>query len=240
MSSTLSEEYGKLGAGSSLEELTAPTGAWRQQLTSSQDRMAAAILNVVKSAAPDGGSECPVRTAPPLEPRVATWRDVWRMFVAWVQGEVLPVAAAAEGPSAPPESQPSSAAGSDAASLCSAIDAAIEVFDGEQRRALRQGSEQREAPPVEASAGLLLDAVQSLLGYRLTRDHSSDKYAPGLDQRIELVEESLENYGLSLESYDGTNDSKFERVGGEGSLRMTVPAVVRGDEVVRKGRLARG
>lgn len=122
--------------------------------------------------------------------------------------------------------------------ICASVDSLIETFRSQINRVVDK-YENQQKQTIEKEYRFLLECIQSLLGYERTHDENSEKYAKKLRTRIEDLAECLENYNLTVENYNGSNDSWFEFVVSPESKesRMVLPAIVKNNIAVIKGKV---
>lgn len=123
------------------------------------------------------------------------------------------------------------------ANLCKSVDDIIVTFRAQINNVV-QKYEGQEKPSLEKEYSTLIDGIQSLVGYN--RAHSNDeKFSKKIQERIEDLAESLENYNLSFVDYDGTNIVLFDIVPSSNAVedKQVLPAIVKENAVVRKGKL---
>ena len=121
--------------------------------------------------------------------------------------------------------------------LCKSIDDIITTFRAQVNNVI-QKYENIEKPSFEQEHILLLDQIQSLVGFA-RRNHNDEKFVKKILERIEDLAESLENYNLSMLDYDGQNDNSFEIVSSSKvtEIQQVYPAIIKNDIVVKKGKL---
>lgn len=122
--------------------------------------------------------------------------------------------------------------------ICSSIDTLINTFRA-QIKSVVDKYESQPKPTLESNYRSILDSIQSLLGYKRTHNATEEKYVKKLQDRIEDLAETLENYALVAEDYDGSNGQKFEQVPSKEATEphMVYPAITKEGRVVLKGRV---
>lgn len=122
--------------------------------------------------------------------------------------------------------------------VCTSVDALIDAFRSQVNRVVDK-YENKQKPSIEVEYRFLLETIQSLLGYERTHSESEDKYTKKLQTRIEDLAESLENYNLSVENFNGSNDIWFEKVVSPETkeVKMVYPAIVKDNLAVIKGKI---
>jgi len=122
--------------------------------------------------------------------------------------------------------------------ICHSVDSLIESFRTQINRVVKQ-YEDREKPTLERDYNTLLETIQSLVGFERTRKDSDARYIEKINDRIEELAESLDNYDLEVVNYDGTNDVLFDKIPSAKTTetRMVTPAIVKDNTAVIKGKL---
>lgn len=121
--------------------------------------------------------------------------------------------------------------------LCKSIDDIIATFRAQINKVI-QKYENIEKPSFEQEHATLLDSVQTLVGY--ARGHSDDdKFVKKIQERVEDLAESLENYNLVLVDYDENNIGWFESVPSSktADIKQVYPAVAKEGVLVKKGKV---
>ena len=110
------------------------------------------------------------------------------------------------------------------AGVCESIDNLIETFRAQINRVIDK-YEQRPKPTLETNFKSILEGIQSLIGYKLTHD--------------EDLTELLDNYDLEIVEYKGDNVNLFEEISSPTAQhpKMVVPAIVKGGNVVLRGKV---
>lgn len=121
--------------------------------------------------------------------------------------------------------------------LCKSIDDIITTFRAQVNNVI-QKYKNIETPTFEQEHILLLDQIQTLVGYA-RRNYDDEKFIKKILERIDDLAESLENYNLSMLDYNGQNDSYFEIVSSSKvtEIQQVYPAIIKNDIVVKKGKL---
>ncbi len=121
--------------------------------------------------------------------------------------------------------------------ICENVDNLIETFRAQIGRVVDK-YERQEKPTLEKTYGSLLDSIQSLLGVAYSNVDDEKRLAK-IDDRLEQLAESLENYGLEVVKYTEINSMWFERLTSTKVLESTMicPAIVKNGEVIRKGKV---
>lgn len=121
--------------------------------------------------------------------------------------------------------------------LCHNIDEIIITFRAQINNVV-QKYENQEKPSIERDYGVLLEGIQTLVGYK--RAHSEDeKFIKKIQDRIEDLAEVLENYNLTVVDYTGENAVLFDFVPSANTTeaKQVYPAVVREGQPVKKGKV---
>ena len=121
--------------------------------------------------------------------------------------------------------------------ICSSVDSLIETFRAQINRVINK-YESQEKPTLENEYRFLLEGVQSLVGYK--RAHSEDeKFVRKIQERIEDMAESLENYNLEVVNYTKENSNWFDVIENPNvqTASQVLPAIVKNGNVVLKGRI---
>lgn len=122
--------------------------------------------------------------------------------------------------------------------ICESIDSLIETFRSQINKVANK-YESAPKPTIERDYRFLLESIQTLIGFERTHEYSEEKYLKKIQTRIEDLAESLENYNLTIEDYDGDNSSWFEQIPSVEAKepRMVYPAIVKDGQVVLKGKI---
>lgn len=121
--------------------------------------------------------------------------------------------------------------------LCESLDNLILTFRAQIQRVINK-YESQEKPTIEREYLDLLEKIQSLLGaYAISTE--SEIRSKRIDQRIELLEESLENYDLKAVVYDGQNDTLFimQPSPNVAAPTMAFPAIIKNGKTIIKGKV---
>ena len=99
-------------------------------------------------------------------------------------------------------------------------------------------SGEKSRPELEKEYGILLDGIQSLLGVAYSKQ-VDEKRLKKIDERIEQLVDSLENYGLEIISYTDEQKDLFDKLSSDKITEPTMicPAIIKGNMVVRKGKV---
>lgn len=121
--------------------------------------------------------------------------------------------------------------------ICENVDNLIKTFRA-QIGLVVDKYERQEKPSLEKNYGSLLDSIQSLLGVAYSNADDEKRLAK-IEDRLEQLTESLENYGLDVVKYSKENNMWFESLTSTRVLEPTMicPAIVKDGEVIRKGKV---
>lgn len=121
--------------------------------------------------------------------------------------------------------------------ICENVDNLIETFRTQIERVVDK-YERLEKPTLEKTYGSLLDSIQSVLGVAYSNIDSEKRLAK-IDDRLEQLVESLENYGLEVVKYAEENRMWFESLTSTKVSEPTMisPAIIKNGEVIRKGKV---
>lgn len=121
--------------------------------------------------------------------------------------------------------------------ICESVDRLINTFRTQIRYVVDK-YESQEKPTLEKEYSTLLESIQSLLGVAYSQ-HPDEKRLKKIDQRIEQLAESLENYELDIVSYTNEQKHLFEEVSSPNVTAPTMiyPAIVKKGSIVKKGKV---
>ena len=122
--------------------------------------------------------------------------------------------------------------------ICDSVDNLIKTFRAQINRVVDK-YESMDKPTIEKDYGFLLQSIQTLVGYKRAHTSEDEKYIKKLQERIEDLAECLENFDLTVEDYNGENDSLFESITSSDARekKMICPAIVKNGVPVLKGKL---
>jgi len=122
--------------------------------------------------------------------------------------------------------------------ICEEIDNLIKTYRAQINRVVAKYESQGQ-PALEKDFALVLENIQTLVGYERAHTANEDKYLPKLQQRIEDLAEVLENYGLEVVDYTEDHKDWFETVESENAtgVKGAQPAIVKQGVVVLKGKV---
>ena len=120
---------------------------------------------------------------------------------------------------------------------CESIDTLITTFRNQIKKVVNK-YESQEKPTLEKEYGILLDGIQSLLGVAYSKQ-VDEKRLKKIDERIEQLVDSLENYGLEVVSYTDEQKGLFDELSSDKVTEPTMicPAIIKGNMIVRKGKV---
>lgn len=121
--------------------------------------------------------------------------------------------------------------------ICNSVDSLIDTFRAQINRVVNK-YESQEKPTLEKEYRFLLESVQSLIGYK--RAHNEDeKFIRKIQERIEDMAESLDNYNLTVEDYTEEHQNWFDMIENSNVQTTTqvFPAIVKNNLAVLKGRV---
>ena len=121
--------------------------------------------------------------------------------------------------------------------ICASIDSLIATYRSQIKRVVAK-YESAEKPTIEKDYKILLEEIQSLIGFERTHE-LEDKNIKKIKDRIEDIAESLENYNIEVVDYDGSNDLLFEMVPSTTAEdnKMVFPAFIRKGVVILRGKV---
>lgn len=121
---------------------------------------------------------------------------------------------------------------------CDSIDSLISTFRNQIQKVVSK-YESQEKPTLEKEYGILLESIQSLLGAAY-KDLPDEKRLAKIDDHIETLTESLENYGLEVIQFSEDNIALFEQMESLKMLDapvMVYPAICKNGVLVKKGKV---
>lgn len=121
--------------------------------------------------------------------------------------------------------------------ICKSVDNLIATFRTQIQRVVNKYEEQ-EPPTLENTYSSLLESIQSLLGVAYSKQ-PDEKRLNKIDQRIEQVADSLENYGLEIVKYSDENISLFEQFQSDKvtGTTMIYPAITKNGNLIKRGKV---
>ena len=120
---------------------------------------------------------------------------------------------------------------------CESIDTLINTFRNQIKKVVNK-YESQEKPTLEKEYGILLDSIQSLLGVAYSKQ-ADEKRLKKIDERIEQLVDSLENYGLEVVSYSDEQKGLFDELSSDKVTEPTMicPAIIKENGIIRKGKV---
>ena len=120
---------------------------------------------------------------------------------------------------------------------CESIDTLITTFRNQIKKVVNK-YESQEKPTLEKEYGILLDSIQSLLGVAYSKQ-ADEKRLKKIDERIEQLVDSLENYGLEVVSYSDEQKGLFDELSSDKVTEPTMicPAIIKENGIIRKGKV---
>lgn len=121
--------------------------------------------------------------------------------------------------------------------VCESVDNLIGTFRAQVNRVV-QKYESIPLPTLESEYTDLLENIQALLG-AYAMDVTNENREKRIEQRIQLLSESLENYDLQSVNYDGSNKNlfNFQPSTNVTTETMVLPAIIKEGKVVLKGKV---
>ncbi|MDE7379362.1 MAG: glycine zipper 2TM domain-containing protein [Paraprevotella sp.] len=122
--------------------------------------------------------------------------------------------------------------------VCESVDNLIGTFRAQVNRVV-QKYESQEKPTLDKEYRPLLESIQSLVGYERNHDVSEEKYIKKVQERIEDLAESLDNYDITLENYSDETASWFDKVSSPNAteLKVVFPAVIKNGILIIPGKI---
>lgn len=122
--------------------------------------------------------------------------------------------------------------------ICKSIDSLIDTYRSQIKRVVNH-YENQEKPSLEKEYRILLEEIQSLLGYERSHSQEEEKFYLKLKERIDDLSESLENYNINVVDYDGNNKAYFNMVPSANATepRMVLPAFIKDNIVILPGKV---
>ena len=120
---------------------------------------------------------------------------------------------------------------------CKSVDNLIATFRTQIQRVITKYEEQ-EPPTLENSYASLLESIQSLLGVAYS-NQPDEKRLNKIDQRIEQLVDSLENYGLEVVKYSDDKIDWFEQMQSDKVMvpTMIYPAIAKNGTLIKRGKI---
>lgn len=124
------------------------------------------------------------------------------------------------------------------AQICDSLDNLIETFRAQIKRVVNK-YESQEKPTIERNFRVLLEGIQSLIGYKRGHSPEEEKYLSKLQDRIEDLADLLDNYSLEAVDYQPEHFDWFEAVESKNTteIKMVTPAIVKSGALIIKGKI---
>lgn len=124
------------------------------------------------------------------------------------------------------------------AQICDSLDNLIATFRAQIQRVVHK-YESQERPTIERDFRVLLEGIQSLIGYKRGHSPEEEKYLTKLQTRVEDLAELLDNYNLEAIDYTPEHSDWFEAIESKNAteIRMVTPAITKDDNLVLKGKV---
>lgn len=121
--------------------------------------------------------------------------------------------------------------------ICDSLDNLIATFRAQIQRVVTK-YESQQAPSLEDDYIDLLEKIQALIGAS-AMSKENDSKSKRIEQRIQLLEECLENYNLKVVIYNGQNDQLFifQPSTNVTDTVMVLPAITKNESIVIKGKV---
>lgn len=122
--------------------------------------------------------------------------------------------------------------------VCESVDNLICTFRAQVNRVV-QKYESQDKPALDKQYRLLLESIQSLVGYKRNHDSTEEKYTKKMQDRIEDLVESLDNYDITLVNYSEEKSSWFDKVPtpNTAELKEVFPAIIKGNDLIIPGKV---
>ena len=122
--------------------------------------------------------------------------------------------------------------------VCESVDNLIGTFRAQVNRVV-QKYESQDKPSLDKEYRPLLESIQSLVGYKRNHDTAEEKYTKKLQERVEDLAESLDNYNIILENYSEEKASWFDKVPSPNAteLKEVLPAIVKDGTLIIPGKV---
>lgn len=123
------------------------------------------------------------------------------------------------------------------AQICDSLDNLIATFRAQIQRVVTK-YESQQAPSLEDDYIDLLEKIQALIGAS-AMSKENDSRPKRIEQRMQLLEECLENYNLKVVTYNGQNDQLFifQPSTNVTDTVMVLPAITKNESIVIKGKV---
>lgn len=123
------------------------------------------------------------------------------------------------------------------AQTCSSIDTLISTFRNQIQKVVNK-YESKEKPTLEREYGLLLEAIQSLVGVA-NAQQTDEKRLAKIDERLEQLVDVLENYNLEIVSYSDEKKDWFDQLESNkvDTPTMICPAIIKNGNIIKRGKV---
>lgn len=124
------------------------------------------------------------------------------------------------------------------AQICDSLDNLIATFRAQIQRVVNK-YESQDKPTIERDFRVLLEGIQSLIGYKRGHSPEDEKYLSKIQTRVEDLAELLDNYNLEAVDYTPDHSDWFEAVESKNATdtKMVTPAIVKDGVLVLKGKI---
>lgn len=124
------------------------------------------------------------------------------------------------------------------AQICDSLDNLIATFRAQIQRVVHK-YESQEKPTIERDFRVILEGLQSLIGYKRGHSPEEEKYLTKLQTRVEDLAELLDNYNLEAVDYTPDHSDWFEVVESKNTteIKMVTPAISKDGALVLKGKI---
>lgn len=122
--------------------------------------------------------------------------------------------------------------------ICESLDNLIESFRAQIRRVIDK-YESQEKPTIEREYRVLLEGIQSIIGYKRGHSPEDEKYLSKLQTRVEDLAELLDNYSLEVVDYTPEHSDWFDAIESKNTIeiRRVNPAITKNGNLVIKGKI---
>lgn len=122
--------------------------------------------------------------------------------------------------------------------ICDSLDNLVETFRAQIKRVVNK-YESQEKPTIEREYRVLLEGIQSLIGYKRGHSPEEEKYLSKLQTRVEDLAELLDNYGLEAVDYTPDHSDWFEAIESKNTTepQFVAPAIIKNGGLVIKGKI---
>ncbi|MDE6336189.1 MAG: hypothetical protein K2L34_06430 [Muribaculaceae bacterium] len=122
--------------------------------------------------------------------------------------------------------------------VCESLDNLIATFRAQIQRVINK-YESQEKPTIERDYRVLLEGIQSLLGYKRGHSETDEKYLSKLQNRIEDLADLLDNYDLEAVDYTSDKAHWFDAIESEkaSEIKLVTPAIVKEGNLIIKGKI---